>query len=132
MGQPSSRRYRVALPRVVLVCLACALLAPKLSLAAAMLLGDGYRSVVICSGSELRRVTLSPGGEIVDDVTEAWVAPHCVLTQHDVERFSRAWRLVDYPRRFLVAGVPSSSPLPSPRLLDPAVAARGPPPFRAS
>ena len=110
------------------MCLVCALLAPKLSLAAATLLGDGYRSAVICSGSELRRVTISPDGEIVDDVTEAWVAPHCVLTHHDVERLARAWRLADYPHRVVVAGLPSPPPLSPPRLLDPAVAARGPPP----
>lgn len=115
------------LQRVGLVLVVCALLLPKLSLAGAMLFGEGYRSVVICSGGELIRVTISPDGEVVGDATQAWVAPHCVLTQHDVNRFDRVWQRVAYPRfvQFHVLPTPPITPLQ--RVVGSAVSGCDPP-----
>ena len=110
-----------------IVLLVCALLAPKLALAVSMLGGDGYRSVVICTGSQLVRVMVSPEGEIVDDTDAPWVGPHCVITDHDVVVLERAWALAGWPRSFLVGAEPAEPAIPLPRALRPACCSRAPP-----
>ncbi len=115
------------LQRLAIVLVVCSLLLPKLTLAGVMLFGEGYRSVVICSGSQLIRVTISPNGDIVEDVTQAWVAPHCVLIQHNVNCFDRAWQRIAYPH-FIESWVLHTIPeLPLRRVVGSAVSGCDPP-----
>ena len=78
--------------------LCVALIAPKISLAITGIFSDGYRVVVVCTGSGLTRVTISPDGSIVEDVSESWVSPHCLPVTADVEFFQRAWAKIAFPR----------------------------------
>lgn len=112
---------------VVTLLLAASLLTPKLALTATLMLGDGYRTVVICSGTQLLRVTVAPDGEIVSDPTEEWVAPHCVLTDNDVAELQRAWQRADYPQFNREVRGPVVVAAAVPRWYRQAVSSRGPP-----
>ena len=130
MNRLTLRRRSIAasLRLVVVLTLATAVVLPKVSMATATLFGDGYRTVLICTGSQLLRVTMAPDGEVVEDVTEEWVAPHCVLTDQDVAVLNRAWSRADYPQFSSVrTSAPDVLPLPLPRLPGSAVSSRGPP-----
>lgn len=107
--------------------LALSLLTPKIALTATLLLGDGYRTVVICTGSQLLRVTVAPDGEIVSDPTEEWVAPHCVLTDHDVVALQRAWQRTDYPQFNVEVRLPEVTMAAVSRWYRQTVSSRGPP-----
>ncbi|ASJ71006.1 hypothetical protein IMCC3135_04465 [Granulosicoccus antarcticus IMCC3135] len=111
----------------VAMMLVLSLVAPKIALSASLLWGDGYRTVVICTGAQLLRVTVSPEGEIISDVTEEWVAPHCVLTDHDVVALQRAWQRADYPQFNREVDVPQVAVAAQPRWFGQAVSSRGPP-----
>ena len=58
-------------------------LALKLTLTASLLLGDGYRTVVICSGTQLLRVTVAPDDEPIirkfncEVRSPRWLCPPC-------------------------------------------------------
>lgn len=112
---------------VVALMLAISLLAPKVALSASLLWGEGYRTVVICTGTQLLRVTVSPDGEVVSDVTEEWIAPHCVLTDHDVAARQRAWQRADYPQFNIEVQMPEPLVSSQPRWFGQAVSSRGPP-----
>jgi len=123
----TSRQLAPAWRVTALVLLIGALLAPKVSLALATALGNGYTSVVICTAGGLARVTLSPDGEVIEDVSERWSASHCVLNDPASERISRAWLHVDWPRRSVLV-TPGERPLaPPPQAVRSAVSSRGPP-----
>jgi len=85
---------------VLVLCLA--IVAPKVSLALASVVGDGYQSVIICSGGALVRLTLSPNGEIVEDLSAevankesvAWGGQHCTNIADHTERLHRCWQSV--------------------------------------
>ena len=131
--RPSAPRGPVpvgTLPRALLaLTLAAALLAPKLSLAVVAAFGDGYASVVVCTGTGLARVAVAPDGRVVapDEASEAWSVPHCVLPDAATERLERAWSRFAFPRdgAAVVASAPSAA-LP-PRTLRPALGSRAPP-----
>jgi len=109
------------------VLLVAALLAPKVSLALATALGNGFTSVIICSGGGLTRVMLSADGKVIEDVSERWVGSHCVLNDDDTSRLARAWRRLEWPR---LAPMSSNGPSAAsvPRLPPwPAASNRGPP-----
>ena len=109
------------------VLLALSVLTPKVSLAVSALFGDGYRSVVVCTGGGLKRVTIGPDGGIVDDVSKAWAGSHCVLVEDDVVALARRWSTLRRPV-LRDPGLPAT-PAPSlaPRERQPAVSSRGPP-----
>ena len=107
--------------------LVAALLAPKVSLALATAFGNGYTSVVICTSGGLARVTLSPDGDVVEDVSERWSASHCVLNDTASERLARAWQRVDWPLYAAVATPDELAPAAPPQATRPAVSSRGPP-----
>jgi len=89
-----SRSYMRAAACVLL----CALfVAPKVSLALASVLGSGYRVVVLCSGSDLIRVTISPDGKIVEDVSKSWVGSHCAPVTSDTQTLQRVWQRMTFP-----------------------------------
>ena len=121
------RRFTAAARAVALLLLVGALLAPKVSLALAATLGNGYSSVVICTGSGLVRVAVSPDGAIVDDESDAWVSAHCVLPDERTSELQRAWQRTGFPE-FAVAALINDVPDmdSSPRLLG-AISNRGPP-----
>lgn len=126
-GSRLHRQLVPALRAVALVLLVGALLAPKVSLALASALGNGYTSVVICTGGGLARVTISPDGDIVEDVSERWSAAHCVLNDAASERLARAWQRIDWPRYAAVATRQEPALAPPPQATRPAVSSRGPP-----
>ena len=78
------------------------MLAPKATLAAALLFGIGFDSVVVCTGAGLRRVTLSPSGEILAprDAADALVpdaaTEHCAPAAARPSRDLHAWSAVRY------------------------------------
>ncbi len=112
---------------LVVLMLALSLLTPKVALTATLLLGDGYRTVVICSGTELLRVTVGPDGEIVSDTGDEYVASHCVLTHHDVMALQRAWQRADYPQFNQEVRAPVLAIAVVPRWYRQVVSSRGPP-----
>ena len=127
----SIRNYRrsiAAMRAVALLLLVSALLAPKISLAVAATFGSGYSSIVICTGSGLKRVAVSPQGDIVEDVSDAWVSAHCVLQDERSAELQRAWQRAGFPG-FTAQAVVSDAPGPdSPLRLLPSISNRGPPP----
>ena len=92
-----------------------------------MLFGGGYRTVLICSGTELLRVTIAPDGTIVEDLSEEWVSQHCVMSVSDTAHLRRMWTLADYPQFALESHVTEAPPIPLPLVLGPAAQGRGPP-----
>lgn len=123
-----NRRHRYSALRFSgVVLLATALLAPKLSLAVSMLSGEGYRTVIICTGTSLARVTLSPAGEIINDRTGDWLSPQCVFSDQDVSVLERAWYFSDWPQFFAISERPSAPTLLPQRSLGAALSGRGPP-----
>lgn len=73
------------------------MLAPKMSLAITFALGDGYRSVIICNGAGIQRVTVSADGQVVEDVSQEWVSSHCVMGADVNASLVQAWKSVSYP-----------------------------------
>ncbi len=110
-----------------MLLLVLSLLTPKIALTATLLLGDGYRSVVVCSGTQLLRVTVDADGEIVNDAGEEWVLPHCVLLDHDVLVLQRAWELTDYPQFDREVRGPVHVVIAVPQWYRQVVSSRGPP-----
>lgn len=103
------------------------MLAPRLSLTAAMLWGEGYRSVVLCSGTQMVEVTIAPDGTIVTDVTQQWTGPQCVVSYNDVVSLQRAWDAISYPMLFSVAETSEPRNLHTPRPLGHFSLGRDPP-----
>lgn len=123
------RRIRVVAHATALLLLVCAMLAPKVSLALVTVFGSNQTSVVICTGSGLKRVSIAPDGQIIDDASDedAWVSPHCALSDERSSELERAWHRVNFPQFApisLVSVVDSISP---PNLIRPDVLSRGPP-----
>jgi len=127
-GSRIERRAAATLRTAAFVLLACALLAPKVSLALASAIGNGYTSVIICTGGGLARVTVTPDGEIVEDVTERWRGFHCVLSDESTERLRRAWQAGQWPPALLhLADRPFADRGALPRVARPASLSRAPP-----
>ena len=126
-GISSRGRRERALRAAGVVLLACAILAPKVSLAVGTLFGEGYRSVVVCTGSGLKRLVVAPDGSLVDDVSEAWAGTHCVLTDGGVASLERRWHTLSQPRLLALAERWWSAPARVPLELRPATSSRGPP-----
>ena len=82
--------------------LCTSLLAPKVSLAVVQAFGGGFHSVVVCTGSGLARITLSPNGDVIDDITTHWTSAHCVLTTEDTDALARRWQHIGYPSTTLI------------------------------
>ena len=104
-----------------------ALLAPKVSLAVAATFGNGYSSVIICTGGGLARVSLSPQGDVVDDVSDAWVSAHCVLQDSRTTQLQRAWQRTAFPEFTAVAQLDERSEVVATLRLLRTVSNRGPP-----
>ena len=68
---------RVSARSVLCMLVIVSILLPRVSLALASVIGTGFDSVVICTGSGLSRVIVNASGEIVDDVSDAWSSDHC-------------------------------------------------------
>ncbi len=107
--------------------LVAALLAPKVSLAVAATFGNGYSSVIICTGGGLVRVSLSPQGEVVDDVSDAWVSAHCVQQDTQTISLQRAWARTSFPEFSVVSQSEEEAQLASTHRLLQTVSNRGPP-----
>ena len=126
-GISSRGRRERALRAAGVVLLACAILAPKVSLAVGTLFGEGYRSVVVCTGSGLKRLVVAPDGSLVDDVSEAWAGTHCVLTDGGATSLERRWHTLSQPRLLALGERSWSVPARVPLELRPATSSRGPP-----
>ena len=93
-----------------------------------MVVGEGYRSVVVCTGGALKRVVISPDGTLVDDVSEAWAGgTHCVLSDAGVVSLERHWQALSRPLPTVSGAHPADAPERVPRELRPATSSRGPP-----
>ena len=107
--------------------LGCALLAPKVSLAAASLFGNGYDSVVICTSGGLARVTVGPDRALVDDLSEVWIGTHCVPSDGVTLGLQRRWQALRRSVLRSLGALPPPAVTPVPRARQPAVSSRGPP-----
>lgn len=125
---PSYYRRCIAAARVfALLMLVCALLAPKVSLAVAATFGSGYSTVIICTGGGLARVSVSPQGDVVGDVSEAWTSAHCVLQDERTSRLERVWQSAAFPE-FAVVSCSKELPLADSSVLSrQTLCNRGPP-----
>lgn len=115
---------------VALLLLVSALLAPKVSLAMAATFGSGYSTVIICTGSGLARVSVSPQGDVVEDVSSAWASAHCVLQDERSANLERAWQNTAFPVLRVVAHTEESSIAGIARQTLRFVSNRGPPALR--
>ena len=127
MGARYYRRCFAVARAAAFLLLVGALLAPKVSLAVAATFGNGYSSVIICTGGGLARVSLSPQGDIVDDVSAAWVSAHCVLQDSRTTQLQRAWQQTAFPDFSAVAPLVERSQEVSTLRLPRTVSNRGPP-----
>ncbi len=123
------RRIRVVAHATALLLLVCAMLAPKVSLALVTVFGSTQTSVVICTGSGLKRVSIAPDGQIIDDASDkdAWVSPHCALSDERSVELERAWQRVNFPRFAPISSVSVVDSISPPTLIRPDVLSRGPP-----
>ena len=109
--------------------LSVALVAPKVSLAVAAVIGQSAQSVIICIGTGLSRVSLTADGSIVDPAEASDQSPSvpCVLPDENMATLARAWQRLEFPRLY---GVGSTTPSPitsTPRAVRPATSSRAPP-----
>ena len=124
------RHIRAMAQAVALLVLVCSMLAPKVSLAFVTLFGSTASSVLICTGNGLKRVSLSPSGEIVDGASseDSWVSPQCALPDQRASELERAWQQFSYPQFAAVALLSVGQGIrPPSALLWPSVLSRGPP-----
>ena len=123
------RRTRAVAHAAALLLLVCAMLAPKVSLALVTVFGSTQSSVVICTGGGLKRVSIAPDGQIIDDASDedAWVSPHCALSDERTSELERAWQRVDFPRFSPISSLSVVDSVSLPSLIRPDVLSRGPP-----
>ncbi len=123
------RRVRAVAQAAALLMLVCAMLAPKVSLALVTVFGSTHSSVVICTGGGLKRVTISPDGQIVDDISDenAWVSPQCALPDERTSELERAWQRVNFPQFAPISSISVVDSISPPTLIRPDVSSRGPP-----
>ncbi len=123
------RRIRAVAQAAALLLLVCAMLAPKVSLALVTIFGSTQSSVVICTGGGLKRVSIAPDGQIVDDVSDedAWVSPHCALPDERTSALERAWQRVNFPQFAPMSSVNVVDNIRPPTLIRPDALSRGPP-----
>ncbi|WP_430881064.1 hypothetical protein [Granulosicoccus sp. 3-233] len=127
MSAPNHQRCFAAARAAAYLLLIGALLAPKISLAVAATVGNGYSSVIICTGGGLTRVSLSPQGDIVDDVSDAWVSAHCVLQDDRTSDMQRAWLRTAFPEFIVTSRSEEDLQFAFTQRLLQSVANRGPP-----
>ncbi len=123
------RRIRAVAHAAALLMLVCAMLAPKVSLALVTVFGSTQTSVVICTGSGLKRVSIAPDGQIIDDASDedAWVSPHCALPDERTSELERAWQRVNFPQFAPISSFSVIDSISPPTLIRPDVLSRGPP-----
>lgn len=86
------------------------ILLPRVSLALASVIGTGFDSVVICTGSGLTRVVVDASGEIVDDVSDAWSSDQCAPITALNRQVEQKWAIIHLRQNALVhVMVPASS-----------------------
>jgi len=122
---PALPRQRDALRTTALVLVALALLTPRLAPAFAWAI-DGHRSVLLCTGTGLVRMTVDKRGDTVDIVSEA--ARHCDLVGTPRSEVERRWQAMGEPRAAApVLAMPADPARTLPQRTPSAHAARGPP-----
>ncbi len=123
------RRIRAVAQATALLLLVCAMLAPKVSLALVTVFGSSHSSVVICTGGGLKRVSIAPDGQIIDDVSNesAWVSQHCALLDERTSELERAWQRVNFPQFAPISSFSVVDSISPPTLVRPDVLSRGPP-----
>ena len=123
------RRIRAVAHAAALLLLVCAMLAPKVSLALVTVFGSSHSSVVICTGGGLKRVSIAPDGQIIDDVSNesAWVSQHCALLDERTSELERAWQRVNFPQFAPISSFSVVDSISPPTLVRPDVLSRGPP-----
>jgi len=118
-------RRRAALRTTALVLVALALLTPRLAPAFAWAI-DGHRSVLLCTGTGLVRVTVDEHGDAVELAPHA--VRHCDLVGTPRCEVERRWLASGEPRApALVITVPADPARALPWRTLPGNTARGPP-----
>ena len=123
------RRIRAVAQAAALIVLVCAMIAPKVSLALVTVFGSTHSSVVICTGGGLKRVSITPDGQIAEDASDesAWVSPHCALPDERTAELERAWHRVNFPQFAPISSFGVVDSISPPTLVRPDVTSRGPP-----
>jgi hypothetical protein len=86
------------------------ILLPRVSLALASMIGTGFDSVVICTGSGLSRGIVDASGEIIDDVSDTWSGDHCAPITALNRQAEQRWATIHLRQNALVdVMVPASS-----------------------